>query len=117
MLRKIKEVLFPNGIKSINEKNDVEIVFNAWKYDRILVTDDGGSKKQPGGILGSRDKLAALGIKILRDYEAVELVKEKIIRRDQSALKVASYKKEPIPQWVGKDIDVIKTFFKNEKRS
>lgn len=117
MLRQIIEVLFPNGIKSTNEKNDVEIVFNAWKYGRILVTDDGGSKKQPGGILGSHGKLAALGIKVLRDYEAVELVKEKIIQRDQSALKVASYKKDPIPQWVGKDLDVIKTFLKNEKGS
>jgi hypothetical protein len=117
MLRQIIEVLFPNGIKSTNEKNDVEIVCNAWKYGRILVTDDGGSKKQPGGILGSRGKLAALGIKVLRDYEAVELVKEKIIQRDQSALKVASYKKDSIPQWVGKDLDVIKTFLKNEKGS
>jgi len=117
MLRQIIEVLFPNGIKSTNEKNDVEIVFNAWKYGRILVTDDGGSKKQPGGILGSRGKLSTLGIKVLRDYEAVELVKEKIIQRDQSALKVASCKKDPIPQWVGKDLDVIKTFLKNEKES
>jgi len=77
MLRKIKDILFPRGVKNINERNDVEILFNAWKYGAILITDDGGSKRQPGGILGNRDKLTALGIQVMRDHEAVEIVKQK----------------------------------------
>ena len=77
MLRKIKVILFPRGVKNINERNDVEILFNAWKYGAILITDDGGSKRQPGGILGNRDKLTALGIQVMRDHEAVEIVKQK----------------------------------------
>ena len=108
ILRQIKEILFPNGIKSINEKNDVEIVFNAWKYDQILITDDGGSKRQPSGILGNRDKLAVLGIKVMRDHEAVGLVKQKIIERDQRANKIAAYKNESLPEWVERDLDILK---------
>jgi len=109
ILKQIKEILFPDGIKSTNEKNDVEIVFNTWKYRQILITDDGGSKRQPGGILGNRDKLAALGIQVLRDHEAVKLVKQKIIQRDQRANKIAAYKNEPLPEWVGEDLDILKT--------
>ena len=46
ILKQIKEILFPNGIKNINEKNDTEIVFNAWKYRQILITDDGDDQRQ-----------------------------------------------------------------------
>ena len=117
ILKQIKEILFPNGLKSINEKNDVEIVFNAWKYRQILITDDGSSKSQPGGILGNRDKLAALGIQVLRDHEAVKLVKQKVIQRDQRTNKIAAYKNEPLPEWVGKDLDILKTIEENEDKS
>ena len=114
ILKHIKEILFPNGIKNINEKNDTEIVFNAWKYRQILITDDGDSKRQPGGILGNRDRLAALGIQVLRDNEAVQLVKQKIIQRDLRANKISAYKNEPLPEWVGKDLDIFKTVEENE---
>ena len=46
--------MFPNGAKDDNELNDVRIVCEAKKYEAILVTGDGGSKAQPGGILGNR---------------------------------------------------------------
>lgn len=82
-----------------------------------FLSDDGGSKRQPGGILGNRDKLAALGIQGLRDHEAVELVKQKIIHRDQKAKKVVSYKDEPLPEWVGKDLDILKAIEENEEKS
>ena len=114
MLRKIKVILFPRGVKSINERNDVEILFNAWKYRSILITDDGGSKRQPGGILGNRDKLTALGVQVMRDHEAVEIVKQKIVKRDQLAKKIASYKNDPLPEWVGKDLDILKSIEENE---
>ncbi len=117
ILKQIRHILCPNGIKGINKKNDVEVVFNAWKYGRILITDDGGSKRQLGGILGNRDKFAALGIQVVRDHEAVELVKQKIIQRDQRAKQIASYKNEPLEQWVEKDLDILKTVEENEDKS
>lgn len=114
ILKQIKEILFPDGIGTINEQNDVEIVFNAWKYSKILITDDGGSKRQPGGILGNRDNLLALGIQVLSDNEAIQLVKQKIIERDQMAIQIAEYKNEILPDWVGKDLDIINKFNRNE---
>lgn len=96
MMNQVSAVLFPQGIKSRKEKNDVEIVFNAYKYGRILITDDGGSKQQPGGILGNREKLRSLGNQVMRDSEAVELVKHKLIERDEFARKIASRKRRAV---------------------
>lgn len=62
VLGEISDILFPAGIQTPSQWNDVEIVFNAWKYKCILITDDGGSKRQPGGILGNRERLAQLGM-------------------------------------------------------
>lgn len=107
VLRQIQELLFPHGIKSRNEWNDVEVVFNAHKYFAILITNDGGSGRQPNGILGKTNKLREMGIQVLRDYEAVELVKRKIIARDQRAREFASTAGALLPDWVGKDLDVL----------
>lgn len=109
MLSKIENILFPHGVRKVNEKNDVEIVFNAWKYGCILITDDGGSRRQPGGILGNRNKLANLNIQVMRDKEAIEIVKRKIMQRDEHAKKIASYKNEPLPEWVGRDLEILKS--------
>lgn len=106
-LKRLKELLFPHGIKSRSEWNDVEVVFNAHKYEAILITDDGGSKRQPNGILGNAQKLCQLGIQALHDYEAVELVRQKIIQRDQTAREIASTTGEPLPDWVGKDLEIL----------
>ena len=73
----------------------------------MLITDDGGSKQQPGGILGNRERLSSLGIQVMRDYEAVEFVKHKIIERDESARRIASRTGEPLPTWIGKDLDIL----------
>ncbi len=81
------------------------MVFNAYKYERILITDDGGSRRQSGGILGNRERLRSLGIQVMRDNEAVELVKHRIIERDEFARRIASKTGEPLPDWVGKDLD------------
>ena len=60
LYRKIQTTLFPNGIQKDNQRNDVKIVFEAAKYHAILITRDGGSRTQPGGILGNRDKLQGI---------------------------------------------------------
>jgi hypothetical protein len=107
LLNQIRTILFPQGAKSQNARNDIEIVFNAHKYGRILITDDGDSRHQPGGILGNRKSLRPLGIQVMRDYEAVELVKQKIVKRDEIARVIASKNGTPLPDWVGKDLDII----------
>ena len=101
----IERILFPSGIQDNSQQNDVEIVFTAGKWvGWILVTNDGGSKSQPGGILGNKDALAAIRIRVMRDDEAVELVKQKIKERDERARKIAEKEGKPLPEWVGKDI-------------
>jgi hypothetical protein len=102
-MRKIEMAIFPGGAKSSSERNDVEIVFNAEKYSRILVTTDGGSKRQPGGILGARKKLAALGITVMTDAEACAYVEGLVAARDERARQAAREAGTVLPQWVGRD--------------
>lgn len=61
----IEEVLFPGGAKSENERNDVLAVYHAERLHWPLVTMDGASKTQPGGILGRSAELAQLGIEVI----------------------------------------------------
>lgn len=103
MLEKIKSILFPTGQKNQNEHNDIEIVFNAWKYSRILITNDGASNRQPNGILGNLDKLRTLGIRVIRDNEAVSMVEQKIRDRDNMARMISEKYHKPLPNWIGKD--------------
>lgn len=104
LLKKIEDIIFPGGAKDQNQKNDVEIVFNAHKYGSILVTNDGNSKKQPGGILGNAQVLKEqLGITVINDETAVQLVREKIQNRDNFARVIASRENIDVPDWVGKD--------------
>ncbi len=102
-LTEIEQILFPGGAVSSNQSNDAEIVFNAGKYSRILVTMDGASKSQPGGILGNRERLRALGITVMSPEEAVELVQEEIKFRDGSARRMAELINVSLPEWVGRD--------------
>jgi hypothetical protein len=39
-----------------------------------LITDEGDSKSQKGGMLGNRVKLNGIGIQVVRDSEAVEMI-------------------------------------------
>jgi hypothetical protein len=41
MLKRIERIVFPSGATSPNDRRDVEIVFNAWKYRATLITADG----------------------------------------------------------------------------
>ena len=103
MMSRIERIIFSAGADNANQKNDVEVIFNAWKYGRTLVSNDGGSKKQPGGILGNATKLWKIGIKVLRDSEAVKEVEAAIEKRDRMAQLVFESTGEPLPAWVGND--------------
>jgi hypothetical protein len=103
LLHKIETILFPKGVKNLNQRNDVEIVFNAEKYRAILVTADGASKSQPGGILGHKAELKELGIIVMSDEEAVGYIRDLIQTRDQQAIKDHERSGVPLPDWVGKD--------------
>ena len=102
-LRKIETILFPKGAKNSNQRNDVEIVFNANKYGSILITADGASKSQPNGILGHKVGLKELGIVVMSDEEAVTYVRDLIQKRDQQAIKEYEIFGVQLPDWIGKD--------------
>ncbi|HXK39743.1 MAG TPA: hypothetical protein VJ837_02845, partial [Candidatus Paceibacterota bacterium] len=86
----IESILFPQGASRQSEKNDVDIVFNAAKYMAILVTNDGGSKRQPGGILGNAPLLfQRFRVRVMTDEQAVAHVREKIVDRDSQARAIA----------------------------
>ena len=104
--RKIKNILFPNkSTLTTNEENDVLIVFHAMQNHCLLVTNDGGSKRQPGGMLGNKDRLLNdIGVKVMRDTEAVVLAEEKIAERDERARRIAERNGEALPEWIGKDL-------------
>jgi hypothetical protein len=71
---KVEAIIFPNGARSKQEINDIWILVTAREMNYPLVTNDGGSKSQRGGILGNREKLNKIGIKVIRDYEAVQMI-------------------------------------------
>lgn len=77
--QRIKEILLPGSKGDLD--NDTEIVFIAYFYRYILISHDGGSKTQEGGIIGNREKLnKELGIKIMKKEEAVHYVKEAVLK-------------------------------------
>jgi hypothetical protein len=104
--RKIKNTLFPNqSTLTKNEENDVLIILHAKQNHCILVTNDGGSRRQPKGMLGNKELLLnEIGVKVMSDTEAVELVEGKIIERDDRARRVAQRSCDTLPEWVGKDL-------------
>ena len=102
LYRRIESCIFPDGAKDENQKNDIRIVCEAEKYQAILITNDGASKSQPGGILGNRDKFSDR-IKIMNPMEAVQFVQGHIQQRDQFARQVSLAKGFSLPSWVGID--------------
>lgn len=104
LFAQVEACLFEGGAKDDNQRNDVRIICEAIKYHATLVTNDGASKSQPGGILGNREKLKALtDIKIMSPAEAVSLVEEKIAARDGLNVRVARETGKTLPAWTGKD--------------
>jgi len=102
MYRRIEDALFPGGDKDDNQRNDVRVVFEAAKYGATLITRDGGSKSQPGGMLGHRDQLKDF-VRILSDVEAVDLIRRTIQERDDFNRRVEREFGLPLPQWTGQD--------------
>ena len=100
--RKVERELFPDGARDENQLNDVRIVCEAAKYAAILVTGDGGSKKQPGGIRGNRHKLKDF-VKILSPDEAVDFVRQKIQERDDFNVRFVEEFGGKLPPWTGHD--------------
>ena len=100
---RIERLLFPKGAADQNQRNDIAVIFTAAKYNAILVTNDGDSKSQPGGILGYRNELAEMNIRVMRDDDAVKLVLERILHRDEMAALEAKNGIHPLPFWHGKD--------------
>jgi hypothetical protein len=96
MQSQIAEILFPQGCRRQGDVNDVRIVCNALKYQYILVTAD-------GVILRNRQALARLGLRVITDAEAVNLVEQAIQERDAEAREDAAATVEPLPFWVCKD--------------
>jgi hypothetical protein len=100
----IESVLFPNGAKDENQRNDVRIVADAIHYAAILVTNDGHSKSQPGGILGNRDTLTQrFGVRVLSADEAVDFVRSKIRERDDLNRQVVREFGGTLPDWTDTD--------------
>lgn len=100
----IETLLFPGGAHDENQRNDVRIVADAIHYAAILVTNDGGSKSQPGGILGNRRALSQqVGVRILSAEEAVDFVRSKIRERDNFNRQVAREFGGTLPNWTDKD--------------
>jgi len=69
--QRIAFILFPSGPASPNEWNDVKAVYHAERLQWPLITMDGSSRTQPGGILGRAVKLAAIGIEVITPAEAL----------------------------------------------
>ena len=103
ILLRIEGILCPFGNPSQSVRNDAEIAFNARKYMAALITADGASSRQPGGLLGHRQELAELGITVLRDSEAVAEIRDLIDRRDEAARRYSEINGIPLPNWVGRD--------------
>ncbi len=102
-MQRIAQILFPRGVTTQSQRNDVEIVFNSSKYFSPLITNDGASKSQPGGILGNRVQLSQIGIKVLTPEEAVSQVEKQISQRDKYAREWAEHCGKELPYWVGQD--------------
>ena len=102
LYREIEKVLFPRGAKSQNERNDVKMVYDAAHWQAILVTGDGNSKRQPGGILGNRVRLSGI-VQLMSDVEAVTFIRSKITERDEFNRRVSIETGQLLPEWTEKD--------------
>lgn len=101
--RAIERIVFPNGARNQNQVNDIWILFAARQAGATLITRDGGSQSQLGGILGNAKALAEIGIAVLSDQEALEEIKILVRERDRKARFVSERSRKPLPDWVGKD--------------
>lgn len=104
LFKKVADAIFPGGVGDDSQRNDVRIVCEAVEYQAILVTADGASKTQPGGILGNRHKLDDL-VQVMSPGEAVAFVRGKIIERDVFNHRFVKQFGGELPSWTGRDND------------
>jgi len=102
--RIIESIVFPLGAKKPGEKNDISILLDAKIGGATLVTLDGASHSQPGGILGNANRLLSdIGIRVITAKQAVNEIRKYIRFRDRVARNVAKITGKKLPKWVGKD--------------
>lgn len=104
----IRQAVFPDGYskdpeEKAGQENDVRILASARKYGRTLITTDGASKRQPGGMLGHAADLAKVDVTVMRPEEAVAQIERLIQKRDELEREMAELEGSPVPEWVGKD--------------
>ena len=100
LFHRIELVLFgEKGPRNQNESNDVEALFNAKKYHRTFVTDDGSGGRERG-ILTHREELADLGIPIVTDHEAVLDVRKVLRVKAHNMSEICSFLGKPQPEWI-----------------
>lgn len=102
-LKEISRTIFGDRPLSPGEMSDARIVFTANKDSSILVTRDGASKTQPGGILGAAADLAKLGVTVMSDVQAVRFVEKEIAQRDRTECLMAKRFGRAVSDWVGSD--------------
>ena len=100
--REIENVIFAGGASNQNQHNDVKLVYEAAHWNAILITRDGGSNAQPGGILGNRAKLHNI-VQIMSDAEAMDFIRSKIADRDDFNRRVSKENGQTLPEWTGQD--------------
>lgn len=86
----IENIVFPQGITNENQRNDVAILVVAQLYGYPLITNDGASKNQPGGMLGNARALANIGISVLTPRSAVTDISKRLKRREIDVRQLAS---------------------------
>jgi hypothetical protein len=99
----IEKAIFPKGASTPSQRNDVEIVFQAHAWGYVLVTNDGNSRRQPGGILGAAKALGELGVAVMRPEEFVALTRLRIAKRDERVRQNCIVTQTPLPDWLGQD--------------
>ena len=77
----IENIVFPNGEKKQNQKNDVDILVYLAITRTPFITMDGASKSQPGGMLGNKAALKKLGIKILSPSDALVEIASTVLKK------------------------------------
>lgn len=67
----IGRLIFPYGTRTDGQRRDIEALLTVKMSGGYFITRDGGSKSQPGGILGHKSQLATLGIEVLDFTDAL----------------------------------------------
>lgn len=98
---KIARIVFPNGLRFDSDRVDVDTIRIAQLWHAIVITNDGDSKTQPGGILGAKSRLhREIGVEVMRDFEAEKLVARLIRERDRMEIGFAAKEGREPAAWV-----------------